>query len=337
MAYSARTLRIIVASVVALVMVGGSYALSGPVSFLGINVADAQTSAELLREYAAKDSDTDNLPDWQEALYGTDPYNAESFQAGIKDGEAVAQGLIAPKVQVAAAPEATDLATVPGTAGSPNSLTDLFAQTLLKQYLTNRGDTPPTNAEIADFVEEGIATLVKTSSPVDTYALKDTQTSGSTGPLALKAYLASVENAFSVNTIPSEKNELLYFSDAMNGDATALPHIRDISSAYKDIATAMLKIPVPTEARQAHLRIVNALAGMSTITADMGAMEGDPLRALMGIGLYERQANGMVDAFASLDAQLIASQIVVTGGESGYAIFKTAKDGTTIRAERAAQ
>ena len=337
MPYSARTLRIIVASVVALVMVGGSYALSGPVPFLGINVADAQTSAELLREYAAKDTDTDSLPDWQEALYGTDPYNAESFQAGIKDGEAVAQGLITPKVQVAAAPEATDLATVPGTAGSPNSLTDLFAQTLLKQYLTNRGETPPTNAEIADFVEEGIATLVKTSSPVDAYALKDIQTSGSTGPLAMKAYLAAVENAFAVNTIPSEKNELLYFSDAMGGDATALPHIRDISGAYKDIAAAMLKIAVPTEARQSHLRIVNALMGMSTITADMGAMEGDPLRALMGIGLYERQANGMVDAFASLNAQLIASQVTVTEGESGYAIFKTARDGAAVRAERAAQ
>ncbi|MDP3402478.1 MAG: thrombospondin type 3 repeat-containing protein, partial [bacterium] len=132
MAHSTRTLRIAAASLLAVLMVGGTYLSTGPNPFFGLTrIVGAQSSEELLREYAAKDSDSDGLPDWQEALYGTDPFNPESFRVGILDGEAVAQGLIEPRVTVRAEKEPTNLDSIPGTVAAPSSLTDRFSQTLL--------------------------------------------------------------------------------------------------------------------------------------------------------------------------------------------------------------
>lgn len=308
-------------------MVAGSYVLSGPTSWFDANRAEAESSAELLREYAAKDTDRDSLPDWQESLYGTDPEDPESFQAGIKDGDAVAQGLIQPKVTVAASPDPIDPNSIPGTIAAPSSLTDRFAQAFLTQYLSSRdSDTPPTSAEIVAFVEAGIADLSATAAPSDTFTAADVRGSSTGGAAVLTVYAGQVETAFAANTTPANKNELEYFADALRGDTSALPKIADISEAYADIATALIRISVPTEARQAHLAIANALMHMSEVSEDMAAMDEDPLRALMGIGLYEDEAAELIAAFKNLDGVFKAQQVSIPEGQSGYFIVKTAGD-----------
>ena len=320
MAHSARTLRIIGASLLALLMVGGSYLFSGPTPWG--RVAEAQSAEELLRAYAAKDSDTDGLPDWQESLYGTDPNNPESFQSGIKDGEAVAQGLVQPRVAVRPEGESTDPSSIPGTAAAPASLTDRFAQTLLQQYLASRGENPPTQEEIVAFVKSGVADLATQSASADRYGNGDVVSSSGT----LVAYVAQLESAFARNTVQTSKNELSYFSDAVDGDNGALAKISDVSDAYDNIARAVIATPVPPEARQAHLSIANALVHMSEISDDMAAMKSDPVRALMGIALYEQYARGLVGAFANLNGVLSARSVSVPEGSAGYYIVKTARD-----------
>ena len=337
MAHSARTIRIVSACAVALLLIGGGYALSGPIPFLSTRIAGAQSPAELLRAYAAKDTDQDGLEDWQEALYNTDPYNPESFEAGIKDGDAVAQGLIQPKVTVAEAPAPTDLDSIPGTAAAPNSVTDRFAQELFKQYVLGRGTTAPTTEQIATFVEDGVHDLVETNAVPDTFVGSDIRASGTSGPAATRTYLEQVELAFANNTIPSDKNELLYFADAVNGDAAALKQIKDISGAYKNIANALMKVPVPEGLQLSQLKIANAVMHMSEVTADMASMEDDPIRALMGIGLYEEYVVTMASAFANLNDVLTAQQITLTETEPGYSVFIVARDGAQIKASRATQ
>lgn len=326
MSYSPRTLRLVGSSLIAVLLIAGAYSFSGTNPLFGARSASAQSAEELLKEYAAKDSDSDLLPDWQEALYGTDPLNPESFKAGILDGDAVAQGLIEPKVTVREDGGTTDISSIPGTSALPNSLTDRFAQTLLKQYLQNRGSTPPTNAEIVAFVEKGIANLSSESISSAKYAASDVRTTAETGTLALTKYAGQVEAAFGNNTVSTSKNELSYFADALKGDASALRKIEDISDAYANIAAAMMKISVPTEARQAHLSIANALVHMSEINADMATLKSDPLRSLMGIGLYDRYAKELVGAFSNLSSIFSARQVSIPEGVEGYYIVKTSRD-----------
>lgn len=320
MAHSARTLRIASASLLALLMVGGSYVFSGPTPWG--KIAEAQSAEELLREYAGKDSDADGLPDWQESLYGTNPNNAESFQAGIKDGEAVAQGLVQPKVAVRPEDETIDPESIPGTEAAPASITDRFAQTLMKQYLTNRGENPPTQEEIVAFVKAGVADLAAQSASANRYTASDVTTSSA----SLTAYAAELESAFARNTVPSSKNELSYFSDALKGDDSALTKISDVSGAYANIGGAVAKTPVPPAARQTHLAIANALVHLSEVTEDMSTMKSDPIRALMGIALYEQYAKELIAAFANLNSVFSAQGVSIPEGSAGYYIVKTSGD-----------
>lgn len=329
MAHSTRTLRIAGASLLAVLMIGGTFLSTGPNPFFGMTrIVGAQTSEELLREYAAKDSDTDGLPDWQEALYGTDPLNPESFRAGIRDGEAVAQGLIEPKVTVRPEEEAVDLESIPGTVAAPSSLTDRFSQTLLKQYLLNRTGTPPTQEEIVSFVQEGVAELSAGATEPDRYTLKDVRVSADSGSAALVAYAAEAEAAIAANTVSSSissRNELAYFQDAIRGDDAALANVTAYSKAYTAMGEALIRMPVPQEARQAHLTIVNATMHLSSMTADMAALKEDPLRALLGIGLYGKYATSMKSGFANLNGVFTARQVSIAEGQPGYEFFNTSE------------
>ncbi len=329
MAHSTRTLRIAAASLLAVLMVGGTYLSTGPNPFFGLTrIVGAQSSEELLREYAAKDSDSDGLPDWQEALYGTDPFNPESFRVGILDGEAVAQGLIEPRVTVRAEKEPTDPNSIPGTAGAPSSLTDRFAQTLLKQYLLNRTGTPPSQEEIVAFVQKGVAELSASAVERDRYTLSDVRVSGDSGSAALIAYAAEAEAAIAANTVSSSisaRNELSYFQDAIRGDDAALAKVSAYSKAYAAMGDALIRLPVPQEVRQSHLTIVNATMHLSSMTADMATLKEDPLRALMGIGLYGKHATSMKSGFANLNGVFRARQVSLTKGQPGYEIFNTSE------------
>lgn len=326
MAHSTRSIRLVVASLLALLMIGGTYLSTGPNPFFGMTrIAGAQSSEELLREYAAKDSDTDGLPDWQEALYGTNPLNPESFQQGIKDGEAVAQGLIEPKVMVRPEGETTDLDSIPGTVAAPSSLTDRFAQTLLTQYLSNRGAQVPTSEEIVAFVEAGIQNLSAESASPNEFSLAQVRVAPD-GADALATYAAEAERVFALNTVAADTNELSYFSAALKGDDAALAKIGAISGAYEDIANALMQLSVPSEARQAHLTIANALMHLSETSADMASMKTDPLRALMGIGLYDKYATELVAGFKNLDGVFDARQVSIPEGSVGHYFISTAAD-----------
>lgn len=338
MAHSTRTLRLIGASLLAVLMIGGTYLSTGPNPFFGMTrIAGAQSSEELLREYAAKDSDTDGLPDWQESLYGTDPLNPESFQAGIKDGEAVAQGLIEPRVVVRPEEGPVDPDSIPGIDAVPDSLTDRFSQTLLKQYLLNKGTVPPTQEEILAFVQQGVAELSATFVPKDAYSAAQVRSSGTSGGEALKAYAAQVDAAFEAHTVPTDKNELYYFDDAMKGNAGALTKIADISDAYTNIGKALMAIPVPQEAQRAHLSMVNALMQMSEVAGHMASMETDPLRALMGIGLYQQSADRVVTALTGMHGIFTARQITIPAGTDGSEILMMANYAAQVSAKNSAQ
>lgn len=327
MPHSTRSIRVGIASLIALLLIGGAYAISGPNPWFGLGrVAEAQSAEELLKEYAVQDTDTDGLPDWQESLYGTDPRNPESFRAGIKDGEAVAQGLIEPKVMVRAQEEPTNLETVPGTAGAPNSLTDRFAQAFLTRYLNNRGELPPTAESMQSFVEAGVADLIATSAVPDRYALSDVRTSGSSGTEALRSYVVAVEAAFDAHEIPGRRSELAYFSDALRGDVRALSFIDDVSEEYENIARDLMGINVPSEARQAHLAIANALVRLSEASADLASMDEDPLRALVGITLYQRYPDELIAAFANLGGVLSAYQVQIAAGSPGFDAYTSAME-----------
>ena len=132
--------RILAATAFSALLVVGSYALARGIA--SPPVAQASTETALLQAIATKDSDSDGLPDWEEALYGTDPQVADSRHLGMTDGEAVSRGLIVPKA-IADAPAATPSSdTSPSLIDSSlppappeGSITAAFAKNFLTIFL----------------------------------------------------------------------------------------------------------------------------------------------------------------------------------------------------------
>lgn len=301
-------------------MMGAAYALSGPIPFL--NTVSADSTEELLKEYAAKDTDADGLADWQEALYGTDPNNPSSFQAGITDGQARDQGLLTPK-SVATAATSTPVGPIPGSVVAPTTLTDRFARELFIQHFSSRGDNPPTEEEVLLFVQGAVAELEASGDSSDAFLVSDVILAEGTGPTALLAYIASADSVLAQHATNGTKDDIEYFTEAVQKtDAASIQRVRDISTAYRAIAEGLMRIAVPREAISAHLATANALMRMSEATSDLAAIKNDPLRALLGMGLYQRAEVATVAAFVSLYQVFANNSITLMPGQAGYSFWK---------------
>lgn len=323
MPVSSRTLHLTLASSAALALIVSAYVLSGPFSFRPTS-AEAATAEELLKSYASKDSDSDGLPDWEEALYGTDPANPQSFKVGIKDGDAVAQGLVKPKVTSAPLPSDQGKSSSASESDvADNTITAQFSRNFFSEYLSAYGwGATLTDVQLASFTEKAVTKLVAAHPFVPKYSVSAVRVSGS-GAAALKTYASQAEKAFAKNTIPSTKNELDYMDDAITrNDASGLVQVQKIGAAYTAIAKAYLQVPVPSEARVAHLKVVNAMVRLGEVITDMGTASTDPLRSLLGLTLYPESAGRLLDAFSELNAVFVADGVMLAEGQPGYSIYK---------------
>lgn len=313
--FSTRTAGILVSSTLAVIFIGTAVAISGPFPF-HIKKADAESTHDLLVSYAAKDSDADGLPDWEEALYGTDPANPHSVSQSVTDGDAVSQGLVKPKFANATSTP-VNVNDIPGALAGPTTVTDQFARALFSQFLSQHASGTPTPAEIASFVEQGVANLSAEQKSPDAFNQGQVRVLGS-GSEALIAYAAQAEAVMAKNTDTSGKNEIEYFGDAVEkNDTTALPHVKKIGATYTSLSHAYMAIPVPKEAAIPHLAIANAMARISGDITDMSMMEKDPLRAYLGLAKYQNDAVSLRAALASLNSVYAAEQISVPEGTSG--------------------
>ena len=320
-----RTLLIGSSCFISLIIIGVAYTSSGPTPFT-TQRADAESTHDLLVSYASKDSDADGLPDWQEALYNTDPNNAHSVNASVTDSEAVAQGLVEPKFKTATT-TAISGDSIPAVDAGPETLTDQFGKALFGKYLQNRGGTQPSPADIATFVEQGIAQFKEKQITPDAFNQGQMRVNG-TGPDSLLTYAATAEQVLALMNTGKEKTDIEYMSDAVyRNDTKAIVEIKKYGDAYKVAAQALIKIPVPKELARSHLSLANTLMHVSESTLDMASISTDPLRSLLGMATYVDAASAMGKSLADMRAVYSAEHVIPATGTAGrdfYELMTTA-------------
>lgn len=294
----------------------GAFALSGRT---GISKAEAEGADELLRAYAAKDTDLDGLPDWKEELYGSDPANPRSLDASMTDQEAVAAGKVAPRI-VSEVPDTLGEGA-PGIEAAPETLTDRFAREFFGKYLSQSSQADPSEEDLQAFVADAVAELSAQSA----YRYAATSLSRvPESPEAYRAYAAAASAALVANTTTTAQSELLYFSDAvMKDDAKALATVARVGTSYERAALAMSKVAVPERAAQAHLRLVNALSGMAVSIQSMGAFDEDPLLGFVGLTAYESAVVELTTSLRDVRSAFASSGVALTQGEPGYDFYAT--------------
>lgn len=318
MAISPQAVRIFAALLVAAGCIVSAFLLSGRA---GISTAEAEGAQELLRAYAAKDTDADGLPDWKEDLYGSDPANARSIDPSMTDQQAVEAGLVTPRIVSEAPSEDVIGKGAPGIAAAPETLTDRFAREFFGKFLSQSANADPSTEDLEVFVADAVANLsVESSYRFASSAL----TSVPSSPEAFRLYAQSAGAVLAANTVTTQKSELEYFSNAvMQDDRAALAVVARVGASYERAATAMMGVAVPESAAAAHLRLANALSLMGTAISSMGEFATDPLKGFVGLTAYEPAVIELVESLKGVKAAYTTAGVVLTPGEVGYDFYAT--------------
>ncbi len=299
-----RTLHLALASSIAVAFIVCSYLFSGPFSFRPSTV-DAATAETLLKAYATKDSDSDGLPDWQETLYGTDPANPESVQAGIKDGEAVAQGLVKPKFE-SEAQKPTSASSIPGTLPSDDSVTAQFSQEFFKSYIDAGGQTMTASEQqalltklMSSFVTRAEKVVVSPYTALSIHPDKN---------VTLLGYAQSVEAIIIANDSPKGSESPLDLMDAYinAGDSSAGTKLSALAKQYERVSAALLALRVPPQLSASHLLLLQSFDSLARSTRLIANYQKDPIAVLGAVSMYQPASTGVVTALTDIATSILA-------------------------------
>jgi len=299
--------RIPAATLFSVALIIGAYVLARGVESPPMAQASAETV--LLQAIAAKDSDHDGLPDWEEALYGTNPNNIDSFNLGMTDGEAVAKGLVVPKaiadVPVAtSSPASLDLDGLPPPPAE-GTLTAAFAQNFFNFYLAAKqanGGEDLSGSQMNDVASQTLSSLSTTVKIApDFKSLHDLKIFSDPDAAGLVAFAESADEVMIKNTTNATTSEINYLKNALlNNDTAALPYISSIAKTYRDTAAGLAVLPVPTELANADLMLINAMMRLSEIINDFTLVNSDPLAAMLALSQYPQAVPALATAFLSI-------------------------------------
>lgn len=317
-----RTLHLALASSVAVAFIVCAYLFSGPFSFRP-STADAATAETLLKAYATKDSDSDDLPDWQETLYGTDPTNPESVRTGLTDAEAVTQGLVKPKFE-SEAQTPTQVSSIPGTLPSDDSLTAQFSQEFLKSYIDAGGQTMTASQQqalLAKLMESFTVRAEKVVvSPHNALSIHSDQS------VSVLEYARSVEAIIVANDSPKGSTAPLTLMDAYinGGDVSVAPKLTALAKQYERVSSALLALRVPPQLSASHLLLLQSFDSLARSTRLVAAYQKDPIAVMGAMSMYQPASTGVVTALTDL-ATVILTVGEPAPGTPGYIIVNFAR------------
>lgn len=285
----------------------------------------ASTESALLQAIATKDTDGDGLSDWEEALYGTSPSIVDTSNLGMTDSEAVARGLIVP-ISIADVPTATSSSASIGTDGLPpapaeGTLTAAFAKTFFALFVKAKqasGGADLSESELQKVSDEALSSLSAFMDVApDFKSAKDLKVSG-VGADALKEFAVNAESILLKNKSTATTSEINYLKRVVeDSDTTALPYISSIAKVYRDSASGLAMLPVPTELAADDLALINAMMRTSQIAADFAKVNDDPLVTILALKQYPQAVLSLGNAFIRIGTIYKTAGISLPAGAPG--------------------
>lgn len=239
------------------------------------------------------DTDGDGLPDWEEALWDTDPNNPDTDGDGVNDQRSAVA--VADWRDAGAGFDAVR----PGdfSAGVTNA-TQVIAQELLGTYMTQvQQQNPSPSAEDQNvLVENALRASVETLR-APTFTLSDAVTV----PVSAEAsatYVRNLKNAV-VNVAEGAEQDSTLLVHLSAGDADAAEGLVKRADHYKEQVETLKNMAVPEDVASAHVQFVSALMGYAHTLEGIASYEEDPIRAaaaLQMLMVYDTRLSASLDA-----------------------------------------
>ncbi len=314
--------RILAAALAATALIVGAYVIARGVE--SPSVAQASTETALLEKISSKDSDSDGLRDWEEALFGTDPKVADTRKLGMTDGEAVAKGLIVPQAIAAISAATSSPATIPGSSlpvPREGTITRALGESFITAYAAAVQNSPDGTLSTSDIQKLSNDIVSQLESSIirapDFKSMNSLKVTGS-GAAALKSFAAAADAVFLANRGNATTSELTYLDSLLNNnDQTAIPHLLSIAKVYQDTAAGLAVIPVPTEVASDNLMLINAMSRLSKIIEDFTRTDSDPVATMLALKQYPDEAKKLGTAFIHINGAFKTAGVTFSANEPG--------------------
>jgi hypothetical protein len=269
----------------------------------------ATTASSSLETFKQIDSDHDGLPDWQEALYGTDPKNPDTDGDGTPDGEEIKEGRDPLKANTAPAGQEPNDKADKSQIEADNKAVDeynnlnasqKFARDLLSEYIASQpADRQMSQSEQDDFV---LNMLNRVPVKADASVTKESDLN-----IVPANDASSKSYSYNYYKITEELRSFIgkdigYMSTMLSNQTPTTASIEkkkiiDVTNSYKKVITELIKIAVPADFSDSHLKMINDMENMISQDMDMIDFSTDPVKSYSSYTAY-------VDSYSDLIATL---------------------------------
>lgn len=312
----------ILVGILLLALLGGGvwFLLSGQseISFSRVTPEQASKASAVLN----KDSDNDELKDWEEELWRTDALLPDTDADGTLDGEEVKTGRDPLKAgpQDKLDKEIIEKRTVPG--GGDWTETDRISRELFARYLSIRQSGSTFTADDERKLLEEFADRYPKRAPQKTYTLSDIARTETDDTASLRAYANGIGSAISAHETTGE-SELIIFERALeNEDEGDLSGLEGRVARYQSLLSAFLTVPVPESAEDMHISLLNSLESLKESVSGMAMALKDPVRSLSSATAYPVAVTALVDSLGRITNLLALKKISFEKTDPGYILTK---------------
>ncbi len=242
------------------------------------------------------DSDKDGIYDWEEGLWGTNPFDPNSNGTGVDDGVYI-------EAQKREIQEKNNLS---GDNFSEDNLnqTEIFARQLFSTASLARQQGGLSTSDL-DAFSKSFGQALSDTRIKDPFNLIDLKL-GSASALTYKTNLAIAFDPFLKANI-SELEVIYKFS---NGDAAAGAKIDQQATLYRNLSNQILMVETPHNAAGIELAMVNNSAKLAIAFINMRHISDDPVLAMVGLHQYQQYSQELEHTLADLQAYFTANGII---------------------------
>jgi hypothetical protein len=254
-----------------------------------------------------KDSDLDGISDWEEALWGTDINNKNTFE-GKNDADYIKEKKLALKIEN-------------GDTGELNSgnltETDKFAQQFFAS-LSAMQQNGQVDQNTINNVSTALGQKIVDPTIIDQYSEKDVKISGNDGIDAQKTYYTTIKKLFETYSKKGIGDEIeitaiLASVNTMTVEEKSeyIKKLTEISNAYQEYATKVIGTLVPINLSSNHLKIANSAHNTGISVNNMAEVINDPIVGLSGLSQYQKYSDELILNVENLETILYNNGAII--------------------------
>jgi hypothetical protein len=214
----------------------------------------------------------------------------------------------------------TTVAALPATTTTPTTLTDSLSQSLMANYLALKQQDGLDSDSAQKLVDQAV-------SMADAH-IQNKYTSGSiiispnNSVAAIRTYGSALGTAQKLNKPVNTQNEVEIFGQMLQSkDESKTKQLQEIAGVYRNMASGMSKITVPSSFSSSHLSIVNGLENMAKSVLSFASVFQDPIKALQAVSIYQESYASYLNALGEIKMKINSSGIIYKQGEGGYYLY----------------